>query len=246
MGMQRSTTDLAFHFAHLVAVHAQGAHGRVVDVGEQALLDTATKQQRGGRRRKDFPRRGSPFAALRSSQHPHGKPEPSPASESPRDPRRAEPTSKPVHDSTHLRRRQRPQRQARQPGDAASFRDSPPCGFEADAVLHARRTDGFTAAATETTIEVVGERRVRGGEVAALERAHQLDAAAGRIGFVSGGKKRGAGLQAEAAVHACIQPFKPSSSFFALPHSPSVATTSAAPGSNVRRSPVTSGPTPSR
>jgi len=46
------------------------------------------------------------------------------------------------------------------------------------AVLHTRRTDGLAAAAAEAAIEVVGERDIVGGQVAALERPHQLDAAA--------------------------------------------------------------------
>jgi hypothetical protein len=51
---------------------------------------------------------------------------------------------------------------------------------------------------------VEGERRVGGREVAALERAHQLDAATGRVGFVTGGEECGAGLKAEPAMHACV------------------------------------------
>ena len=46
------------------------------------------------------------------------------------------------------------------------------------AVLHARGTDGLATAAPEAAIEMVGERGVVGGQVAALEGAHQLDAAA--------------------------------------------------------------------
>jgi len=47
------------------------------------------------------------------------------------------------------------------------------------AVLHTGRADGLAAAAAETAIEVVRERGIVGGQVAALEGPHQLDAAAG-------------------------------------------------------------------
>ena len=94
-----------------------------------------------------------------------------------------------------------------------------------------------------------GEDGIRGGELAALERADQLDAAAGAVGFVAGGEESGAGLEAEAAVNARVQPGEPIPALpppFPRGHSLSVATTSALPGSKVRRSPATSGPTPSR
>src|SRR5205814_1084332 len=81
------------------------------------------------------------------------------------------------------------------------------------------------------------------GEPARLERAHQLDAAARAVGFVAGREKRGARLEAKTAMHAGVERGEPP----AIRHSaPSAATTNASPGSNVRRSPATSGPTPSR
>jgi hypothetical protein len=41
---------------------------------------------------------------------------------------------------------------------------------------------------------MVGEGGIGCFELAALQRPHQLDAAAGRIGFISGGEKGGASL----------------------------------------------------
>jgi len=45
-------------------------------------------------------------------------------------------------------------------------------------VLHAGGTDGLAPAAPEAAIEMIGERGIVGGQVAALEGPHQLDAAA--------------------------------------------------------------------
>src|SRR2546422_707031 len=107
----------------------------------------------------------------------------------------------------------------------------------------ARRAHGLAAAAPETAVEMEGEEPVLGPELARLEGAHQLDAAARAVRFVAGGEERGAGLEAEAAVNARVEGFEAPP----LNHSlPSTATTNASLGSNVRRKPATSGPTPSR
>src|SRR5207249_12301888 len=79
--------------------------------------------------------------------------------------------------------------------------------------------------------------------------AHQVDAPPRAIGFVAGGEERGARLEAKPAVDARVERLESA----ALSHlsqggqsEPSTATTNASPGSNVRRRPATSGPTPSR
>src|SRR5256885_8208886 len=70
-----------------------------------------------------------------------------------------------------------------------------------------------------------------GSELARLERAHQLDAAARAVGFVTGSEEGGARLETEAAMNTGIQPFEAAP----IRHSvPSTATTKASPGSNVR------------
>jgi hypothetical protein len=46
------------------------------------------------------------------------------------------------------------------------------------AVLHARWADRLAAAATQAAVEMVDERSIGHGDVAALEPPHQLDAAA--------------------------------------------------------------------
>src|SRR5207244_10778768 len=106
-----------------------------------------------------------------------------------------------------------------------------------------RRPAWPASPAAQPAVEVQGDARIAGSEPARLERAHQLDAAAGAVGFVTGSEEGGARLETEAAMNTGIQPFEAAP----IRHSvPSTATTKASPGSNVRRSPATSGPTPSR
>src|SRR6185436_18653797 len=76
-------------------------------------------------------------------------------------------------------------------------------------VSNSGRTDGLAGAATETAPEMQIQDAVIGREIAALERAHQLDTAARAVGLVAGGEVRGARLQAEAAVHARLQSREP-------------------------------------
>src|SRR5713101_3806050 len=185
-----------------------------------------------------------PFTDLRRrrGEHSHGEPNPSPTRQAAGDARRPEQTREGVHDG-RARAGERPERRAHQRRHAAALREQRAGRLEAAAVGHARRTDGLTPAAAETAIEVQGDARIGGRELAHLERAHQLDAAARAVGFVTGCEEGGAGLKTEATMNAGIQPFEAAP----LRHSvPSTATTNASPGSNVRRSPATSGPTPSR
>src|SRR2546422_11748459 len=71
--------------------------------------------------------------------------------------------------------------------------------LEPVAVHDAGRAHRLAAAAPETAVEMEGEEPVLGPELARLEGAHQLDAAARAVRFVAGGEERGAGLEAEAA-----------------------------------------------
>src|SRR5207237_5530253 len=103
---------------------------------------------------------------------------PSPSGKPAGDTGASEDPSEPVDRRAHSRRCQRPQRQSCQARDATNGRESRARSLEAMAVLHARGTDGLATAAPEAAIEMVGERGVVGGQVAALEGAHQLDAAA--------------------------------------------------------------------
>src|SRR2546428_279989 len=73
--------------------------------------------------------------------------------------------------------------------------------------------------------------------------ADRREAAGGAAGFVAGGGEGGAGREAEAAVNARVGGFEAPPLNHPLP---STATTNASLGSNVRRKPATSGPTPSR
>src|SRR5207244_7376630 len=85
-----------------------------------------------------------------------------------------------------------------------------------------RRTDWLASPAAETAVEVQGDARIAGSELARLERAHQLDAAAGAVGFVTGSEEGGARLETEAAMNTGIQPFEAAP----IRHSvPSTATT---------------------
>src|SRR6185437_780975 len=103
---------------------------------------------------------------------------------------------------------------------------------------------GFTAPAAEATVEVVLESLVIGCDEAALEGSHQLDAAAGPVGFVAGDEKRGAGLKAEPAVDARVQCGEAPS--IGCRHSVASAACTRTPlGSKVLRKPATRGPTPS-
>src|SRR5439155_8616984 len=65
MFVQRTAAYLATDFAGVVAVHAQGAHGSVVDVGEEALHDAAAEQHGGGGRRRAAGATWRAFAAFR-------------------------------------------------------------------------------------------------------------------------------------------------------------------------------------
>src|SRR6266852_6108102 len=175
-------------------------------------------------------------------QHPKGEPDAPPSRQPAGDARCPEHTGEGVHDG-RARAGERPERRAHQRRYAAALREQRAGRLEAASVGHARRTDGLAPAAAETAIEVQGDARIGGRELAHLERPHQLDAAARAVGFVSGCEEGGAGLKTEATMNAGIQPFEAAP----IRHSvPSTATTNASPGSNVRRSPATSGPTPSR
>src|SRR6185503_10563298 len=186
---------------------------------------------------------GDAFDRLRCGEHSHRKTKSSGAGEQSRNSCRSQQTGKPIHDITHTRCRECPQCQARQHWEPPCCRDPRTRGLESVPVPHARGTYRLAGSAAEAPIEVVGECGVRDLEIAALERPHQLDAAARRIGFISGGEKGGTSLQTEPAMHTRIQPCESSPGPC---HEPSVATTRAPPGSNVRRSPETSGPTPTR
>ena len=254
VGMESSAASLTGDLASLVAIDAQGALGGLMDVGEETLLDAAAKQL-GGTGRYGAVRGGRscapstavyrlipPPIALRCHQHSERKPDPAPPSDSPRE-HRSQSASKPIHDAAHTRRGQRPYCRAREQCGASRRSDSSASRFEAVAVLHARGAHRLAGAAAEAAIEMIDECRIGHGEIAALERPHQLDAAARRVGLIASSEKCRTGLKAEPTVHARVQPFETESPFR---HVPSVATTSAPPGSNVRLSPATSGPTPSR
>ena len=130
--------------------------------------------------------------------------------------------------------------------------------LECRAVAHARRAHRLAAAAAEAGVEVLDQRGVVGGDLAALERAHEHDAAARAVGFVAGGEVGGAGGEAEAAVHAGVERGvvgRRTRSLGARGHSPAPVAHSprppappagTVPGSKVSRSRPTSWPTPSR
>src|SRR6267154_76916 len=177
---------------------------------------------------------------FRRRQHSEGEPNPSPSSKAPRE-YSSQHTGKPVHSSAYPRCRQRPEREASHGRHAPLRRDARAGRLESVAVLHARRAHRLAAAAAEATVEMIEEGGVGRGDLTALEPPHQLDAAAWRVGLISGGEERRTSLKAKPAMHARVQPLESSSR-----HEPSVATTRAPPGSNVRRRPATSGPTPSR
>src|SRR2546422_331488 len=175
-------------------------------------------------------------------QHPKGEPDAPPSRQPAGDARCPEHTGEGVHDG-RARAGERPERRAHQRRHTAALREQRAGRLEAAAVCHARRTDGLAPAAAETAIAVPGDARIGGSELARLERAHELDAAARAVGFVTGSEEGGARLETKAAMNTGVQPFEAAP----IRHSaPSTATTNASLGSNVRRSPATSGPTPSR
>src|SRR6266513_1415720 len=177
------------------------------------------------------------------AEHPHRESHPPPSREPTRDSRGAYEPRQGVQDARCFPPGERLERRTHQGRYAAALRQQRAGRLEAAAVAHARGTNGLAPAAAETAVEVQGDPRIAGSELARLERAHQLDAAARAVGFVTGGEEGGACLETEAAMHTGVQPFEAAP----LRHSvPSTATTNASPGSNVRRSPATSGPTPSR
>src|SRR5207302_3015873 len=171
------------------------------------------------------------------------EPEPPPTREPAGDARRSQCPRQGVHHPRHACARHRPEGEARERRYAPANREQRPGRREPTAVAHARGTDGLAAPAPETTIEMQREGGVVRGELARLERAHQLDATARAVGFVARREKGGARLEAKTAMHAGVQRGEPP----AIRHSAaSAATTNASPGSKVRRSPATRGPTPSR
>src|SRR5437870_6553697 len=176
-------------------------------------------------------------------QHPKGEPDAPPSRQPAGDARRSHQPREGVHDAGRLRDRDGPESRAHHRGHAAALRQERTGRLEPATVAHARRTDWLASPAAQTAVEVQGDARIAGSELARLERAHQLDAAAGAVGFVTGSEEGGARLETEAAMNTGIQPFEAAP----IRHSvPSTATTKASPGSNVRRTPATSGPTPSR
>src|SRR5438046_837246 len=142
-----------------------------------------------------------------------------------------------------LRAREGPECRAHQRGHAAALRQQRTGRLEPATEAHARRTDWLASPAAETAVEVQGDAGIGRSELARLERAHQLDAAARAVGFVTGSEEGGARLETEAAMHTGIQPFDAAPIRRPVPSTP---TTHPSPGSSVRRSPATSGPTPSR
>ena len=110
--------------------------------------------------------------------------------------------------------------------------------LESPSVAHPRGAHRLAPPAAETGVEMLHQGRIGWTQLAALERPHQHDAAAGAVGFVSGGEIGGAGRQAESTVHARGQ---------RIAHSaPSSATLRHWPGSKLSRRRPTSWPTPSR
>src|SRR5207245_3914812 len=94
---------------------------------------------------------------------------------------------------------------ARQRRRAVLPGDHGPRRLEAVSVADAGGADRLAPATAEAAVEVRREGGIVGGELAALERAHQLDAAARAVGLVPGGEEGGARLQAEAAVDAGVE-----------------------------------------
>src|SRR5947208_11762650 len=257
--MGRTTAHWGGDFATFVPVPRERAEGGVMHGGEGAAIYTSSERRGGGGGGRAveggggvggwcpaFHRPPPPSTALwlRCREHPDRKQDPPPADQPTRDSGRADEPRQGVQDARPVPRAgEHSERRAHQRRHAAVLREQCAGRLEATAVADARRTDGLTAAAAETAVEVQGDARIGGRELARLERAHQLDAAARAVGFVTGREERRAGLETEAAMHTGVQPFEAAP----IRHSvPSTATTNASPGSNVRRSPATSGPTPSR
>ena len=78
-------------------------------------------------------------------------------------------------------------------------------GLDSLAVAHARGAGGLAAEAAEAGVEVLDQRGIVRTELAALERAHEHDPAAGAVRLVAGGEVGRAGGKAEPAVNAGIE-----------------------------------------
>src|SRR5437899_6802301 len=90
-------------------------------------------------------------------QHPYRKPDPPPADQPTRDSRRPYEPCQGVQDARPFPRAgERSERRAHQRRHAAALREQRAGRLEATAVADARRTDGLTAAAAETAVEVQG------------------------------------------------------------------------------------------
>src|SRR6266513_3411352 len=128
-----------------------------------------------------FRRRSASLGAVRRRrrQHSETEPEPSPTRESPRQPRRSQEPREPIDDSGDSWRCQRPERKACQERNAKGLGETGACFFEPVAVVDPRWANWLAPATAEAAVEMKGKRSVCDGEVAALERPHQLDAAAG-------------------------------------------------------------------
>jgi hypothetical protein len=113
-----------------------------------------------------------------------------------------------VRQAENARGREHPQGEAGEPrrplrGDKMLARR-----LERPSIRDSRGADGLAGAAAEAAPQMQCQRGVVRRDVAALERAHQLDASARPVRLVAGREVRGAGLQAEAAVDAGVEPRK--------------------------------------
>ena len=142
---------------------------------------------------------------FRRRQHPHREPQPSPSREPAGDPRGAQGAGERVHQARQAGSREGGEHSAGGPGEPARAREALAGLLQAATVAHARRAHRLAPAAPEAAIEVLHDERVAGGELPALERPHELDAAARAVGLVARREESGTGLKTEAAVDAGVE-----------------------------------------
>jgi hypothetical protein len=210
MLMQGTAAGLACHLDDGVPVDLERAPGRVVHVGEQGVHD-APAEQGDGDFPADCPRPLPPVAAGSGplpparSQHSHPEPE----APCPREPRRnagaAEGPSQSEYRPPECFAREHPEHESPECGQGPRTKELLTRGLESPPVADARRAHRLAAAAPEAGIEMLGQRRIGGGDLAPLQRPHEHDAAAGTVSLIAGDTVGRACRKAETAVNAGIE-----------------------------------------
>ena len=209
--VQRAATTLARSVRDSVAVHRQHTFGRTIRLGEQSFHHAAGERRDsaaiagasvpGGARSSALRQK-----ATRGTQHRHGK------TDAPRQARQQPSDSRGSQDaSSEHREAEQPRTLERRQNDARDARKRPMLGdrftrcFEQESVRDAGRARGLARTTAETTVDVRPHAVARRVERSVVHRSHQHDSAARAVVLVLERHVRRACLEAESAVHACVE-----------------------------------------